>query len=242
MRVLPLMLIILCGVLSLQTATAEEPDKQAFINRVKQVLPGAEISAVNPSPVSGVYEVIIGKADIIYVSTDGRFAFRGDLLDLNDRRNLTEDRRGAARLNALKSISPATMIEFAPQDAKHVIYVYTDVDCAYCRKFHQEVGILNKAGIAVRYLAFPRAGIDSESYHKTVSVWCSKDRNTALTEAKAGKAVSPATCKNPVKEHYQSGIALGVRGTPTIILENGVELGGYVPAEQLVQFVNNNRS
>ena len=241
MYTLPL-IILVSALLSLLPVTAGEPDKQAFIDRAKQALPGAEISAVNPSPVAGIFEVIIGKTDIIYMSADGRFAFKGDLLDINDRRNLTEDRREQVRLNVLKSISPATMIEFTPQDAKHVLYVFTDVDCAYCRKFHQEVGILNKAGIAVRYLAFPRAGIDSESYRKTVSVWCSKDRNTALTEAKAGKAVPPASCKNPVKDHYESGIAVGVKGTPTLILENGTELGGYVPAEKLVQFINNNRS
>ena len=243
MRVLPITTIILSGVLSLQIASADEPDKQTLINRIRQVMPDAEISAVNPSPLGGLYEVIVGKADIIYMSADGRYVLKGDLLDLNDRRNLTEDHRKEARLNALKSISPDTMIEFAPPDnTKYVMYVYTDVDCAYCRKFHQEVGILNKAGIAVRYLAFPRAGVDSESYRKSVSVWCAKDRNTALTEAKAGKSIPAATCKNPVKEHYESGIALGVKGTPTIILQNGVEVGGYAPADKLVEYITNNPS
>ncbi len=241
MRRLPLIMILSCF-LGWQSVAAQEPDKQVFINRVKQVLPGAEVSAVNASPVAGLYEVVVGKADIIYMSADGRFVLKGDLLDLNDRRNLTEERRQGVRLDALKSIGRDTMIEFAPENTKHVIYVFTDVDCGYCRKFHQEVGILNKAGIAVRYLAFPRAGIDSESYRKTVSVWCAKDRNTALTEAKAGKSIAPAACKNPVKEHYQSGIALGVKGTPTIILENGVELGGYAPAEKLVEFIKDNPS
>jgi thiol:disulfide interchange protein DsbC len=150
-------------------------------------------------------------------------------LDLNDRRNLTEERRGEVRLNTLKSMNPKTMIEFAPANAKHVIYVYTDVDCTYCRRFHQEVGVLNQAGITVRYLAFPRAGIGSESFRKTVSVWCAKD-------------IPSATCDNPVKAHYESGITVGVKGTPTIILESGEELGGYMPAEKLVQYINGNAS
>jgi thiol:disulfide interchange protein DsbC len=222
MRPLPV-IVSLVGFLVSHSVIAEESNKQLLIKRVKEIVPNAEVSSVNASPVAGLYEVIVGKSDIVYMSADGRFMLKGDLLDLNDRRNLTEERRGEARLNALKSMNPKTMIEFAPANAKHVIYVYTDVDCTYCRRFHQEVGVLNQAGITVRYLAFPRAGIGSESFRKTVSVWC-------------------ATCDNPVKAHYESGITVGVKGTPTIILESGEELGGYVPAEKLVQYINGNAS
>ena len=241
MRPLPV-IVSLIGFLISQAVIAEEPNKQLFIKRVKEIVPNAEVSSVNASPVAGLYEVIVGTSDIVYMSADGRFMLKGDLLDLNDRRNLTEERRGEARLSTLKSMNPKTMIEFAPANAKHVIYVYTDVDCTYCRRFHQEVGVLNQAGITVRYLAFPRAGIGSESFRKTVSVWCAKDRNTALTEAKLGKDIPSATCDNPVKAHYESGITVGVKGTPTIILESGEELGGYMPAEKLVQYINGNAS
>jgi thiol:disulfide interchange protein DsbC len=177
-------------------------------------------------------------ANIAYVSEDGRYALVGDLRDLEDRRNITEEHRGKSRLSALKAIKPEQAIEFAPPSPKHFIYVFTDVDCAYCRKLHKEVGQLNQAGIAVRYLAFPRAGIDSESFKKTESVWCAKDPKTALTDAKAGQDVAPARCDNPVKKEYELGLALGVKGTPTIILENGQELGGYMPAERLAAYIN----
>ena len=115
------------------------------------------------------------------------------------------------------------MIEFSPsnREVSHTLYIYTDIDCGYCRKMHQEINQLNDAGIAVRYLAYPRSGIGGESYDKAVSVWCAADRQQALTESKAGKLLPSASCTNPVADHYRMGEAMGVRGTPAVYLENG---------------------
>jgi thiol:disulfide interchange protein DsbC len=216
---------------------ADDAAKQKITAKLKAVMPNAEIGAVTAAPIKGLYEVEMGP-NIAYVSEDGHYALVGDLRDLEQHRNITEEHRGKARLSALKGIKPEQMIEFAPASPKHLVYVFTDVDCAYCRKLHKEVGQLNNAGIAVRYLAFPRAGLDSESFRKTVSVWCAKDPKAALTDAKNGKDVVPASCENPVKKEYELGLALGVKGTPTLILENGQELGGYMPADRLAAYIN----
>jgi thiol:disulfide interchange protein DsbC len=228
--------LFLGAILISQSALADESVEQRLKSKMKDVIPGAEVTSVRPSPVAGLYEVAVG-GDVLYLTENGRFAFKGDLYDFSEHRNLTEERRGQARLNALKTVKRDGMIEFAPENIQHVVHVFTDVDCAYCRKFHREVGELNKAGIAVRYLAFPRAGLDSESYKKTVSVWCTKDRKTALTDAKNGKEPAPATCDNPVKQHYELGQVMGVNGTPTLILENGEEVGGYMPSDKLIQHI-----
>jgi thiol:disulfide interchange protein DsbC len=217
---------------------ADEGLKQKLSERLKKFLPDAQVSSISPSPISGLQEIMLG-GDIVYMTDDGRYMFiKGDLVDLNERRNISEDHRGQARLTALKDAGMENMITFAPQNPKHFIYVFTDLDCGYCRKLHSEVAELNKGGIGVRYMAFPRAGIGSESYTKAVSVWCAKDKQTALTDAKNGKSITPASCDNPVKKQYELGQQMGVRGTPTIILEDGRELGGYVPSEQLIQYAS----
>jgi thiol:disulfide interchange protein DsbC len=224
------------GLLVCQGAVAgEDAVKLRITNKLKSMMPKVAITAIKPAPVKGLYEVEMG-SNIVYISEDARFVVVGDIRDIDQNRNLTEERRGQARLSALKSVKPEQVVEFAPAKTKHLMYVFTDIDCGYCRKFHQEVGALNEAGIAVRYLAFPRAGIDSDSYKKAVSVWCAKDSKTALTDAKSGKDIPPATCENPVKQQYELGQALGVKGTPTIILDSGQEIGGYVPANQLVHY------
>ena len=118
---------------------------------------------------------------------------------------------------------------------KTAITVFTDIDCGYCRKLHQEVPELNRLGIEVRYLAYPRAGLESESYDKIVSAWCADDQRLALTRAKTGKKIESRDCKNPVAQHFALGGAVGVTGTPSIIFEDGRLLPGYLPAERLAQ-------
>jgi thiol:disulfide interchange protein DsbC len=216
--------------------TAAPLVEKDLAERIGKALPGIEVGAVTRSPIEGLYEVAL-EGDVVYVSNDGRFLLKGDLVELSTRRNISAEHRGQARLKALKAVPPESMIEFAPKDTKHVLYVYTDVDCGYCRKFHQQVQELNQAGIAVRYLAFPRAGVGSESFAKSVSVWCAKDRQLALTDAKLGKPVPPATCDNPVERQYELGQRMGVQGTPTLITDTGEEIGGYVPAKRLVQML-----
>ena len=205
---------------------------------IEKVLPGPAVTSVSPGPVPGLYEMMLGPS-VIYISEDGRFVVKGDVFDLNTLKNITESRRAAARVDAFAEIGVENMIEFAPKNRKvlRTIYVYTDIDCGYCRKMHLEVGQLNDAGIAVRYLAYPRTGIGSEAYDKAVSVWCSDDRQNALTESKAGKTIKLLACENPVTEHYRMGEAMGLRGTPAVYLDDGDQIGGYVPAKELIQLL-----
>lgn len=212
--------------------------RQKIVERVQAQVPDIQVNNVRPAPMPGWYEVTLG-AKLVYVSADARYLFfGGDLMDLKEGRDLSDKPRQEARQAALAAISGKT-IEFAPTSGtKHVLYVFTDVDCPYCKKFHQEVGQLNKAGIAVRYLAFPRSGVDSATYKTMVSVWCAADPKEALTEAKAGKELAAASCPNPVKEEFNLGRSMGVRGTPTILDAKGQELGGYIPANQLIRYFN----
>jgi thiol:disulfide interchange protein DsbC len=146
--------------------------------------------------------------------------------------------RNDTRRKAIEGVGEENMIVFSPQDPKHTVTVFTDIDCGYCRKLHREIDSYENAGIKVRYLLFPRSGVDSPSYDKAVSVWCSEDRAKALTEAKQGKAVDKKECDNPVREDIELGHSLGVTGTPTIVLENGRVVPGYVPAASLKRMLD----
>lgn len=201
---------------------------------LEKSLPGVEIDAVNPSEMTGLYEVVVGPR-LFYVSADGRYMIQGDLIDLEARKNLTEPKLAKARVNSIAKVGLDKMIVFKPEKPKYSVSVFTDIDCAYCRKLHSEIDQYMAEGIEIHYLFFPRAGKDSESYDKAVSVWCSKDRNKALTEAKKGKKVEAKTCDNPVLQHMALGSDLGMRGTPLIVTEHGTLLPGYVPAKRLAE-------
>ena len=99
-------------------------------------------------------------------------------------------------------------------------------------------------GIAVHYLAFPRAGIGSDAYAQIASAWCADDRNEAITTAKikaqnGGLSESPYfECDHPVTEHYELGKMMGITGTPAIVTQAGLMIPGYLPAAALAKRLN----
>lgn len=226
----------LVGLMLLQPALAEEEIPGALKASLQQLLGGAVPDKVTPAPLKGLYEVAIG-AQVIYMSADGRYLIQGDLVDVRKRENLTENHRRTVRREAVEKLGESSMVVFSPEEDKvrHTVTVFTDIDCGYCRKLHAEMDQIIERGIRVRYLAYPRAGVGSGGYDKLVSVWCADDPLRAMTEAKAGKTLPPGDCANPVSEHYAMGRAVGVSGTPTIILENGDVLPGYLPAQRLLE-------
>lgn len=234
----------LMGVLlSVGTAFADDADIVQVKKALESIAPGAKADSITATSLPGLYEVMVG-AEIVYISKDGRYMLQGDLVDVQAQKNLTEAKRGAGRLKLVNALSENAMIVFAPknQPVKHTITVFTDVDCGYCRKMHGEMAELNRHGIKVRYLMFPRAGKNSPSYDKAVSVLCSKDRNAALTRAKATGNIEKKTCVNPVDQHMALVERLGLTGTPTLMLEDGRLLPGYVPAQRLSKLLDENKS
>ncbi len=230
--------ILIAGALALGllhpalAAEQADPGLEKARAALKKILPELDPKAVQPSPVPGIYQVFM-PPQLFYISADGRYAFDGDIIDLHTNTNVSTPVRDRLRLAAIEQVGEKNMIIYGPKEAKHTITVFTDIDCGYCRKLHSEMAQYNQAGIRVRYLAYPRAGLHSNSYNKAVSVWCAKDRNKALTEAKQGKDPEPKTCDNPVAREYELGQRLGIRGTPAIVTESGQVIPGYVPADRL---------
>jgi thiol:disulfide interchange protein DsbC len=216
-----------------QTAVADTAQIKA---RLEKIMPGVEPDSIAKAPVAGFHEVVFGPK-VVYMSDDGRYLLQANIIDLESEENLTETRRSAAIKSSLDKVGEDNMVIFGDKDAKHTITVFTDIDCGYCRKLHSEIASYNKAGIRVRYLFFPRAGLGSPSYDKAVSVWCASDRKGALTEAKNGKEISAKQCDNPVATHMHLGELMGVNGTPALILPDGEMLPGYVPADRLGKYL-----
>jgi thiol:disulfide interchange protein DsbC len=195
---------------------------------------GTRAEDFHPTPIAGIYELTRG-VDIAYVTADGNYAISGDLIELTKNDNLTETRRRQLRAKLIKDIPESEMLVFGPKDPKYTVTVFTDVDCAYCRQLHSQIAEYNRLGIQVRYLFFPRTGPNTESWSKAEGVWCSTNRNEALTLAKRGARVQAKACPNPVAKHYALGRDFGLQGTPAIIGADGELIGGYMPPAELMQ-------
>jgi thiol:disulfide interchange protein DsbC len=215
-----------------QSAHADD-DIDKLKQKIQNRLPDISISDLKPASIPGLYEIVFGTR-VAYVSADGQFMLMGDLIDLDSQRNLTAMRRGSLVLQSIDAMGEAKMIVLGPEKPKRTLTVFTDVDCPYCARLHNEVPALNQAGVKVRYLLYPRAGKDSQTYKRSVAVWCSKDRVKALGSAKRGEKLEMKTCNNPVDQHVLLGQEVGVQGTPTIVMDDGRVLPGYAPAGELL--------
>ena len=219
-----------------RTASDEQqPPADPRAALLKLLPAGSKLEDLRPSPIPGIYEFMQG-ADISYLTADGKYFIDGNVYDMKSRDNLTEALRAHARVALINAVPESEMVIFSPANPKYTVTVFTDLDCAYCRKLHSEIAELNRLGIRVRYVFFPRSGPGTESWKKAEVVWCSPNRNDALTRAKAGAALDMnRTCSpTPVKREYELGQALGVRGTPAIVTENGDFISGYMPPRELL--------
>jgi len=227
-----LVLLALCGAAGGVPAQPAPPkaDPRA---EVAAHIPGARPEELRATEIPGLWELTRG-ADIVYVTSDGKYAFTGDLVELATDKNLTEQHRRELRAKAIGNFPESEMVIFSPKDPKYTVTVFTDVDCPYCRKLHSQIAAYNRLGIRVRYLLYPRTGPNTESWTKAEQVWCSSDRNTALTRAKLGEELKTKPCTgNPVARSYALGEDFGIQGTPAIIMPSGELLPGYVPPDVL---------
>lgn len=218
---------------------AADAPETAIKRALEAARPDVPVQSVAASEVPGLYTVQFANGPQVYATADGRFFVLGDLYQVQAKGfvNLAEQRRNGERARLLAALKPEDMVVFKPKGpTKSVITVFTDVDCGYCRKLHKEVPQLNAMGIEVRYLAYPRAGVGSETYQKMVTVWCSKDRQAAMTKYKNGENLPISTCKdNPIAKEYELGDRMGVNGTPALIKADGELIPGYMPAADLAQ-------
>jgi thiol:disulfide interchange protein DsbC len=227
--------------LLLATASYADPPAPDVRAQIASKIPGSRPDDFHPSPIAGIYEYTHG-TEIAYVTADGKYAIGGDLIDLARNDNLTETHRRELRAKSIEAIPESQMVVFGPDNPKYTVTVFTDVDCAYCRQLHSQIGEYNRLGIRVRYLFYPRTGPNTESWTKAEEVWCSNNRNEALTLAKRGAALPAKVCpNNPVARHYALGRDFGLQGTPAIVLTDGELIGGYLPPGELAQHLHQNR-
>lgn len=212
--------------------SAPAADYDAVRDRLSTLINGDTQISIAESPLPGILQVRLG-SDIVYVTDDGRYLLQGRVLDLDTRQDITDQAKSRIRHELVQEIDHDDLISYGSADSEFEVIVFTDVDCGYCRRLHQQVEAYNDAGIRISYAAFPRAGIGSDTFRKMTSVWCSDEQQSAMDLAKAGGTPEPLECDAPVAELYEMGQSVGVTGTPALVTPNGDLIPGYVPPEDL---------
>ena len=233
---LTLMLSTAHGADPKSSASKENLDK--VVAKLLAIRPDLPIESVYPAAVEGLYGVDFPDGTTMYITADGGHMIVGDLYAIgDDLSNVTEQRRVTQRKALMDQVALSDMVIFpAKGERRAVVNIFTDVDCGYCRKLHNEIDQYAELGIEVRYLAYPREGLESETASTMRSVWCSSDPSSAMTRAKNSQRIAQRDCPtDPVDEQFALGRRLGVSGTPSIVTDAGDMFPGYVPAQQLAQ-------
>lgn len=230
-------LIILC--LLILGSSSISANEEAIKAKLKNVLPaGSVIESILPSDFDGIYKVYYGDLQPIYVSKDGSFFIYGDMYKIDNTKilNITNEEIKGRRVKILKTMPEEQFIIFKSKKELTSVMVFTDVDCGYCRKLHDQIAEYNDLGITIKYAAFPRSGMGTEAFSKMVGAWCSADPKATLTDLKNDKKIDLSFCSDqPVAKHYVTGQKLGVTGTPAIFTSDGDLLPGYLPPSELAE-------
>lgn len=228
--------VIFCFSCSDQSSTNE---MTLIEDNLNSVIPSSiEILSIEETDIDRFYEIKFNGMDSLYAYGDGKYVISGDMYKISKGKliNKSEVSRDRERKIAISLLDSSDFITFKKENMKYSVVIFTDVDCVYCRKFHSQILDYNALGIEVNYIAFPRSGVNSTSYKKMVSAWCSKDSKNTLTLLKLGQEIKENLCEdNPVKKHFNLGNSLGVRGTPSIITSEGRMIPGYLSPQELLE-------
>jgi len=230
-------LLMASALLSISFMASAESTEERIKQQISKIDQRIPVVSVTPAKMAGLYEVELGTGETIFADANGEYFLLGQLYQLTDEKgfvNLSEQKANGQRQAEMAKVPEKDLVTFKAEGVeKASVFVFTDVDCPYCRKLHEEVPKLQSMGISVSYLAFPRQGPGSPAHKKMSDIWCSTNRTEAMTQSKQGKDLDVESCENPVLKQYAVGQKVGVTGTPAIITSEGQLLPGYMPAERL---------
>lgn len=196
--------------------------------------PSIHLEQISPGPVPWLFEITLSGSDVIYVSADGRFLLRGDIVDLDSERNLTREARATSRARELAQMEDKNAIVVLPESEKFLLNVFIDLDCDFCREFHHTVDQLAAQGVIVRYFLYPANGPGSDGWEKALLVVCADDRLQAITDAFEGHYSNKRCDDSLLLKHFELANSVGIQGTPMLITSNGDYIGGFLSVNDII--------
>lgn len=226
------LLMLLVVVLTTTAHAATEPTDTEMVTKLKAIYPSTQIDAVRTTPISGIYEAVMGK-NIGYTNTDGRYFLLGHLFDMQTQQDLTQ-----AQLDQLNTVQFA---ELPLQDAiktvhgkgERVIAVFSDPDCPYCKKLEGELVTLEN--VTIYTFLMPLEGLHPQAVAKAKAIWCSENPSTTMHDYMVeGMPPNGKTdCLNPIDRNIQLGQKLNINGTPTLIFTSGRVMPGAASVTEI---------
>lgn len=221
------------ALLGLTLATSSLANNDAVLKKQLEQM-GATNVSISPSALPN-FKTAVTDQGVLQISQDARFVIQGQVFELKNGKAV--DITNNVLLNELNALKNE-MIVYPAKNEKHVVTVFMDITCHYCHILHSKMKEYNDLGITIRYLAFPRGGMNTQTAKQMEAIWTSKDTVVALNEAEKGNLPKEQKTPNIVKKHYELGIKFGVNGTPNMVTKDGELIRGYVEPKELAAMLD----
>ncbi|MBL4606373.1 MAG: DsbC family protein [Pseudomonadales bacterium] len=231
--------ILMAGSFSIGSASANNLDAV-----IEGIMSDRELIIVErgPSNIGDAVMLVLENGRELHISKDGNYLIAGPIYKIENGTLVDQsaDRMAHLRIAKLESLDSSIAIKYEAVEEKHNIYIFTDVTCGYCKKFHaKELNKLLSNGISVNYIPYVAANY-GRNYDLNDYVWCSDNPAETLTLAKNNKTGTLKTCKSKaLRQGKEIGKMFGVRGTPNIAFANGDLVKGYKSAQYIINKLNN---
>ncbi|MCS4533175.1 DsbC family protein [Neisseria montereyensis] len=200
-----------------------------------------KVKSVRGTPMDGLYEVVVSGKQIIYTDANAGYLVQGSMLDVKNRKDLTQERVAELNVVDFNALPLAKAIKEVRGNGKLKVAVFSDPDCPFCRRLENE--FVKMSDITIYNFMMPIASLHPDAARKAEQIWCQPNPtaawNTWMREGKLPPQV--ATCDNPVAETTSLGEQLGFNGTPTLVFPNGRSQSGFSPLPQLLQIIAGNQ-
>ena len=224
-------------------STVSTAEAQTITQKLEQAYASQnlKVQAIHPSPIAGLYEVVVSGKQVIYTDAQANYMLVGDLIDINQRKSLTDERSTELNKVDFASLPLEMAIKEVRGNGKLTVVVFSDPDCPFCKRLEQEFAKMTN--ITIYNFMMPIASLHPQAAQKAEQIWCQPNRTTAWTQWMRHNQLPPtvAACDNPVAETTSLGEQLGFNGTPALIFPNGKTHAGYAPMPQLQELIESNQ-
>jgi thiol:disulfide interchange protein DsbC len=227
----------LCALLVGVAAHAADAVTMRLMQTLSARFPTIKIDAVEPSPMPGIYQVI-AQNQVVYVDASGDHMIVGNMMDTRTKQNLTAQAVDAHESIDFNSLPLDEAIKIVKGNGARKMAMFADPDCPYCQRLEQDMRATNN--VTIYLFLFPLEQVHPHALADAKAIWCSPDRASAWTNWMVSHTPIPGggSCENdPIGKIAALARSLRIQATPTIFLQNGRRIGGWIPQPQLQQLL-----
>lgn len=212
--------------------------KDAVIKDIKAKLqtefPKAKIGEVSPTPVDGLYEVVLNDRNVMYVDKNVKYLLDGEMVDLKKKISLTQQRVQELSKVDFASLPLQDAVKVVRGNGSRKLAVFTDPDCPFCKRLEKE-GLQGITDVTIYQFLMPIAQLHPDAARKSALVWCAADQVKAWNELmlEGKEPAGDGKCDTPLARVAELAQRLGISGTPGIVFESGKLVPGAIPREQI---------